>query len=147
MSPAFYGLHGASYSVFEPGGTASTGLERLAEDGDPTELVSEALDDDVQADAAGDAPVPPGDSLEFTVTPTDDDPLLSFATMIVESNDVVIATPPGGIALLDDDGSPRSASSVQTELRRRVAIWDAGTEANEVPGVGPNQPQRQSAPD
>ena len=29
---------------------------------------------------------------------------------------------------------------------RLVALWDAGTEKNEVPGVGPNQAPRQAAP-
>jgi len=40
---------------------------------------------------------------------------------------------------------PRMASDVQADIQNLLATWDAGTEANEVPGVGPNQAPRQPA--
>jgi hypothetical protein len=68
---------------------------------------------------------------------------LSIAFMVVQTNDVFIAFGPAGVALLDASGMPRSLDDVNADIRRMVAVWDAGTEANEVPGVGPNQPPRQ----
>ena len=64
---------------------------------------------------------------------------LSFATMFVPSNDLFFAPDEDGIALWNEDGTPRSG-----DLTDEVFLWDAGTEANEEPGVGPNQVQRQA---
>lgn len=47
-------------------------------------------------------------------------------------------------ALLDVAGDPRDPEDVAADLRRSLTSWDAGTEANEVIGVGPNQGPRQS---
>ncbi|EPR69573.1 spondin domain-containing protein [Cyclobacterium qasimii] len=65
---------------------------------------------------------------------------LSFATMLVESNDLFYAPDEMGIALYDDNGEP-----VTGDVSAMVSLWDAGTEVNEEPGMGTNQPLRQSA--
>ena len=130
-------------------------MEALAEDGDPSGLVSALSQDTLVSEAGGfdtpvggssPAPAFPGESYEFTVEAEPGD-RLSFATMLVQSNDVLIATPAEGIALLDDMDNPRPTADVEAELAKRLGIWDAGTEANEVPGAGPNQPPRQAAAD
>ncbi|MDQ2767878.1 MAG: spondin domain-containing protein, partial [Gemmatimonadota bacterium] len=46
-----------------------------------------------------------------------------------------------GIALFDAKGKPLSV-----EVTSQLALWDAGTEVNEEPGLGPNQAPRQAAP-
>lgn len=64
---------------------------------------------------------------------------LSFATMLVESNDLFYSPDEEGIPLYDEDGNP-----VIGDVSTMISLWDAGTEINEAPGVGPNQPLRQS---
>ncbi|MEO1335020.1 MAG: spondin domain-containing protein, partial [Myxococcota bacterium] len=97
------------------------------------------------ADPAG--PAMPGERFTFDVTPTADHPYLSFAAMVVESNDGFLAPPATGVRLIDADGNARSAADVQADIMATLAIWDAGTEANEVPGAGANQAPRQAAGD
>ncbi len=146
LSPAFYALHSSAYHYFTAGAAASAGLERLAEEGNTTVLVTEANTAGAVAATAGTAAYGPGASVMFTVTPTSAMPLLSMAMMIGQTNDVFIGTRPQGVPLLDTAGMPRAAADVQQDIMNLLAVWDAGTEANEVPGVGPNQAPRQPAP-
>ena len=88
----------------------------------------------------------PGQTATFSVTPTAQAPVLSFVTMAGETNDAFLGTPAAGVTLLGAGGAPRPAAEVQAELERMLALWDAGTEANEVPAAGPNQAPRQAAP-
>lgn len=66
---------------------------------------------------------------------------LSFASMFVQSNDLFYGFADTGLKLYDDDGNP-----VTGDVSSSVQLWDAGTEVNEMPGAGPNQAPRQSAP-
>ena len=146
FSPGVYALHASSASIFTDGGTASPGLELLAEDGDPSLWATElAAIDGVSAATFGTGPVMGGDSVSFDATPTMDAPILSFGTMVIATNDAFFALPPSGINLLDSNGAARPAGEVQAEIRSRLAIWDAGTEIDQIPGVGPDQPQRGGA--
>jgi hypothetical protein len=147
LSPMVWALHDETAALFEPGTQASSELEALAEDGDPDDLAT-ALESASGVDQSGkiDDGADPGESFVLVVTPDPAGRFLSFATMITETNDAFIAPLPSGIALLDDQGDPRSASAVRDDLQRQLAVWDAGTEANEVPGVGPNQAPRQADP-
>ena len=74
------------------------------------------------------------------MTTSPETPYLSFAAMLVQSNDLFLAPIESGIALFDGDGKPIAAQNVTGKL----LLWDAGTEANEEPGEGPNQASRQS---
>jgi len=65
---------------------------------------------------------------------------LSFATMFVGSNDLFFGPDENGLALFDGD------NPVSGDLTSQVYLWDAGTEVNEAPGAGPNQPGSQSGP-
>ena len=146
ISPVFHAVHGDSYGAFTAGETASAGLESLAEDGDPSVLVTEAATAGADAESAGSSPIGPGESISFTATPTSTNSRLSLAAMVGQTNDAFIATPPDGISLLDESEDPRRAADVEAELGARLETWDAGTEANEAPGIGPNQAPRQAAP-
>ncbi|RMH61422.1 MAG: hypothetical protein D6677_11725 [Calditrichaeota bacterium] len=81
----------------------------------------------------------PGESYEFSF----DAPVgskLSFATMMVQSNDFFYAPDGDGIDLFDSNGNP-----VSGDVTNQVMLWDAGTEANQEPGTGMDQAPRQSA--
>ena len=83
----------------------------------------------------------PGSSYRFTVTGEPGD-RLSFATMFVQSNDLFFGPDDNGLALFGLDGAPLAG-----DITAQVMLWDAGTEANQRPGVGPDQPLRQSGAD
>jgi len=126
------------------------GLEAIAEDGDPGTLVTSLENDsEVRSHGAfttpvggdGPAPLPPGDSYEFYVTAKNKD-YLNFATMFVQSNDLFIAPGAMGISLFNGNKQPISG-----DITMYLELWDAGTEVNEEPGVGPNQAPRQPGPD
>ncbi len=119
------------------------GLEALAEDGNPAELAaslypnSGIFNTPVGADSPG--PLTPGNAYEFTFVARPGD-RLSFATMYVQSNDLLLSPGDTGIALFADDGLPISG-----DITDQIGLWDAGTEVNEEPGVGTNQAPRQAA--
>lgn len=148
LSPVFYATHDSSWQLFSVGAQASAGLEQLAEDGDPSQLATEysGAAGVGTAAGAGTGIATPGESIAFSVTPSASAPRLSLATMLVQSNDVFIGTRPEGVALLNPMGMPRSAADVEVDLMASLATWDAGTEANEAPGVGANQAPRQAVP-
>ena len=70
----------------------------------------------------------------FNANPGD---YLSFATMLVATNDLFFAPKADGLALFDKDGK-----AVVGDITDQIKLWDAGTEVNQEPGKGDNQPQR-----
>jgi len=143
LSPGAFAVHTADTEFFPEGAAASNGIEGIAEDGTPTAL-AEALpgiDGIAGSGAFGEAPIGPGGSytFEFEAEPGD---YLSFATMFVQSNDLFYAFDPEGLPLYDSNDEPISG-----DVTDDVALWDAGTEADEEPGAGLNQAPRQSGPD
>ena len=121
------------------------GLEALAEDGNPAELAaglhpnSGVFTTPVGADSPGPLTfMEMGNAYEFTFVARPGD-RLSFATMYVQSNDLFLSPGDTGIALFADDGLPISG-----DITDQIALWDAGTEVNEQPGVGANQAPRQA---
>jgi hypothetical protein len=154
LSPVFWAVHDESFSFFEDE-QARDGLEALAEDGDPSQMVAAhsaaagvlaAGMQDTPTNAGMPRPADPGERFEIVVTPDADYRWFSFATMVVETNDVFLALPPEGVALVDEQGNPRNTDTIEMEILRQLAAWDAGTEMNEVPGVGLNQAPRQAGP-
>ncbi|MEL6538153.1 MAG: spondin domain-containing protein, partial [Bacteroidota bacterium] len=102
-------------------------------------ITSGVFDTPVGATAAGAAG--PGGSFSFTFH-AGKGSYLSFATMFVQSNDLFYAVGEGGIPLYDTNGDPISG-----DMTGDVDLWDAGTEVNEAPFVGANQPPRQGGAD
>ena len=147
LSPIFYAMHDETFVMFESDSPASEGLEALAEDGDPSAMV-EAHANAIGVLVAGmqDVPVEPGEAVVITVRPERRHRWFSFATMAAQTNDVFLALPPGGVALVDELGSPRELDVIEQEIRQQLTTWDAGTEQNEVPGVGLDQAPRQAGP-
>ena len=150
FAPGVWVLHSEPGPLFIEGEVdKGYGLEALAEDGDPSAL-AEALNGmglhagvfTTPVGADGPAPIFPGEAYEFEVKVTSDAPYLSFATMFVQSNDLFVGPGEGGIALIDMDGM---AMEGMQDVTADLQLWDAGTEFNEEPGVGPDQAPRQSA--
>ena len=148
IAPGIYASHAESGLLFNPGTTASAGIEAMAEDGNPTILGAEVLAGGGFRDAGpfavpvggtGPGPLYPGGTYAFNVTAVHGD-YLSFVTMLVQTNDIFFAPPEGGISLFPD-GQP--LDGIVTDM---VMLWDAGTEVNEKPGVGLFQAPRQLAP-
>ncbi|MDN5201801.1 spondin domain-containing protein [Fulvivirgaceae bacterium BMA10] len=125
------------------------GLEALAEDGDPgPHAASLATMRTVEFSgvfntpdgASAPAPIFPGEAYEFTIQGKPG-ANLSFATMLVQSNDLFVGPGENGIPLFDRYRRPLSG-----DITDLLDLWDAGTEVNEFPGAGLNQAPRQSGP-
>ena len=149
ISPGAYSIHrGSGNPFFKIGSYAGrTGLEAQAEDGDPEMLIRVAshhagvltngtFKTPVGASMPG--PVTPGAAFEFEVMATRGAHL--FVTfMFGQSNDLFYGNE-NGIDLFDKDGKP-----LDGDVTAEFGLWDAGTEVNEEPGVGPNQAPRQKS--
>ena len=141
MTPGVFVVHSSGQPLFASGmPNGGSGLEGLAEDGDPSGLsasVSGSGTFTTPMGAAGPGPLLPGHSYQFTVTAEPGD-RLSLATMFVESNDVFFGFGDSGLALFDGSGTATSG-----DVSAQAMLWDAGTEANQWPGLGSSQPLRQ----
>ncbi len=124
------------------------GLEAQAEDGNPAPL-SEGLqgmnfeqvgvfNTAVGADKAG--ALMPGQAYEFSFTAVPGD-RFTFTEMFGQSNDLFFSPDENGIALFSGNGTPISGT-----YSGAIQLWDAGTEVNQEPFVGPDQAPRQAAP-
>jgi hypothetical protein len=114
------------------GAPASPGLQRQAEAGQPEDLlaaikVAEGVSSALMFDRT--------DTFTITAEPGE---MLTFATMFGQSNDCFYAPKGGAIRLFDRDGRP-----IMGERAVAVVLYDAGTEINQVPGLGPDQGPRQ----
>lgn len=120
MSPLAVALHSASYGMWEIGASAGSGLEHLAESGDSTTLLDEASSANAVT-MTGSGLITPGstDSVIIDARKTGD-LALSFATMLVNTNDAFTGL--SGEMLND---------LVLGETRNiKLIAFDAGTEAN-----------------
>ena len=91
-----------------------------------------------QGDALG--AVPPGMDMSINFQ-AGKGHYLSFTTMLAQTNDLFFAPDDMGIPLYDMDGN-----ALTGDVTNMIELWDAGTEVNEEPGVGPNQAPRQNDP-
>jgi hypothetical protein len=150
-APVLWVTHaGSANPIFVAGKPdAGLGLEQLAETGDPSRLAGalRSRPGVVQVGAAampvggsGNGPLTPGQGYEFQITARPGEQL-SVAWMFGQSNDLFYAND-RPITLFGADGKP-VAGSMTTQL----SLWDAGTEVNEEPGLGPNQGPRQPSAD
>lgn len=132
------------------------GLEAIAEDGMPTTLAesvdgqfsstgvfSEPMGDDMMTEEMMPMPGPafPGLHYEFSIEAVPGE-ALTFATMYVQTNDIIFAPDGMGIALFDAEGNP-----INGDVTDQLLVIDAGTEVNEPIGEGATQAPRQEAPD
>ncbi len=147
LSPGLYVLHNREVRLFREGLPAVNGLEALAEDGNPGELLKVlegrehmghgVFNTPVGADKPG--PIVPGGAYEFSFT-AKPGMRLSLITMFGQSNDWFYAPKRQGIDLFVN-GKPLNG-----DITNEFMLFDAGTEVDEEAGVGANQAPRQAAP-
>ncbi|MFT5583109.1 MAG: hypothetical protein ACI9VR_000687, partial [Cognaticolwellia sp.] len=119
------------------------GLEALAEDGNPLQLLeldsfsSSAVFADQEG--GGYEPLMPGTITTFEIEASQGEQLF-FASMLAQTNDLFLGSPPQGIPLFD------GSTPVEGEFADALVLYDAGTETNQPPGLGPDQAPRQLAP-
>ena len=149
ISPGAYSIHrGAGNPLFKVGSYAGhTGLEAQAEDGNPEMLIRVASHHagvltngifNTPAGALMPGPVTPGAAFEFEVMASPGAHLF-ITFMFGQSNDLFFGNEKG-IYLFDKDGKPLNG-----DVTSQFGLWDAGTEVNEEPGIGPNQAPRQKS--
>jgi hypothetical protein len=149
-APTFWVLHTTAVNPIFTGGQPEpgNGLEQLAETGNPEGLVKyvsaisgvTAVGANARpVGATGDGPLTPGQAYEFEVSASPGQSL-SLAWMFGQSNDLFYSNE-RPIALFG------SGKPVSGNMTTQISLWDAGTEVNEEPGLGPNQAPRQKAPD
>ena len=119
MAPAIVVLHSSDYTMYTVGESASIALEKLAEGGDNSVLLTEAqattnVDEAVSVGAL----LKPGKTLSVIVEGDDD--YLTFAGMLVNTND-------GFVALNSYHISHLAEGEVEMLT---LSTYDAGTEAN-----------------
>ena len=141
FTPLWFGFHdGETFDLYTEGEAASTGLERLAEDGSvegiAAEFNAQAAENGVDATVVGvdsvPGPIDPGESASFTL---DVDPELvgqgffTWATMVIPSNDAFLAVPDNALAdpIFDERGNFIGPVVIE---RRGSDVLDAGTEVN-----------------
>ncbi len=150
-SPGVWLVHSAgSKPIFTSGMVdAGKGLEAIAEDGNAAVLGGNLASLDgyitgavfnTPVGAAAPGPIVPGGKYSFTFNASPGDSL-SFASMLAATNDVFFGPVASGIPLFDADGV-----ALTGDISDQVSLWDAGTEANEEPGIGPNTVTNQAAP-
>jgi hypothetical protein len=150
-APVIWVIHdGSTNPIFTRGKPdAGQGLELLAETGNPSELVK-SLSGKSSVVAIGAAAKPVGITTEGLLAPgqryqfeivAEPGQVLSAAWMFGQSNDLFYSND-RPVALFDASGKAKSG-----EMTAQLSLWDAGTEVNEEPGLGPNQGPRQKTPD
>jgi hypothetical protein len=150
-APVVWAIHSGSANPMFTGGQpdAGKGLEVLAETGNPAPIAKSlgsapgvvaagAVDKPEGALLGG--PLTPGKAYQFEVT-AEPGQSLSIAWMFGQSNDLFYSND-RPIALFTAAGKP-----VDGDMTPQVSLWDAGTEVNQEPGLGPDQAPRQKAED
>ena len=125
LTPLFVGFHDGSFDIFNSGGMASTGLETIAEVGNPMPLATEFAGSGVGGVVSA-APVAPGASVSLILDLATDgsNSFLSFASMLLPSSDFFIGN--------DDAISIASVLNGSGPLMFNITgAYDAGTEIND----------------
>lgn len=138
FTPVFFGFHDGSFDTFDAGSAASASIENIAEEGNPSGLVSDisgvagAKSHVLTQDASGMPPgvlFAPGESNSFTIDlDAGLNRYLSFASMLLPSNDAFFGNDAADAYELFDMGG-NFTGGLDINLFGSN-IWDAGTEDN-----------------
>ena len=149
FSPGIALVHTNSAPIFTAGKKdRGKGLEAQSEDGNPMMLAKSlkgakgiksvtVFNTPLGASAPG--PIIPGGAYELTVSAVPGD-RLSITIMMGQSNDWFYAPVESGIELF------KSGHPISGDITSQLTMWDAGTEADQEPGIGSDQGPRQKAP-
>jgi len=137
QTPVWFGFHdGQNFDLFNTGEAASSGLERLAEDGTvapiSAEFIAQAGQGGVDATVFGaGGAIAPGERARTTINVTDaqGQGYFTWATMVIPSNDAFLAAPDNPLAdpIFDADGNFLGPIVIE---RSGSDVLDAGTEVN-----------------
>ncbi|MEM9660903.1 MAG: spondin domain-containing protein [Planctomycetota bacterium] len=132
FTPVFFGLSDGSFDLFDPGSPASLGLEEVAELGSTGTLAAEfaAADPSGLSATTSTGPIAGGGSatVDFNVTDPAANRFLSFASMVVPTNDLFIGNGNNtGIEVFDAAGNFNGPITITIFGGQ---VWDAGTEVN-----------------
>ena len=148
-SPGTAVVHTGNAPIFSAGKKdRGKGLEAQSEDGDPSRLAKSlkgtkgiksvtVFNTPVGASAPG--PITPGTAYEVSVSAMPGD-RLSLTLMMGQSNDWFYAPAEAGIELFKD------GKAISGDISSQMILWDAGTEVDQEPGIGPDQGPRQKGP-
>jgi hypothetical protein len=150
-SPGVWVVHSVGTKPLFTTGAADygDGIEAIAEDGNPTPLAGNlrTLDGkragalfNVPVGSSAPGPILPGSKYQFSFAASPGE-ALSFATMLAATNDVFFAPKDAGISLFDANDE-----AISGDITGQIFLWDAGTEGNEEPGIGPNTVTNQLLP-
>ena len=139
LTPFLTVLHDGSYDPFDAGGTASAGVEAIAEEGDVSvelgTLGGETAGVALAPDGFPGAPViEPGETatLRLDVDPASDR-FLTFLSMVIPSNDLFVGNDdPMAYEIFDAVGEFVLDGPIEVFAG---AVWDAGTEVNNGQGA------------
>jgi hypothetical protein len=148
FSPGTAVVHTDNTPIFASGEKdRGKGLEAQAEDGDPSMLAKSLTGAkgirsvtvfNTPLGAKGPGPITPGAAYEVSVSAMPGDKL-SMMLMMGQSNDWFYAPAESGIELFKD------GKAISGDISSQLMLWNAGTEVDEEPGIGPNQGPRQKA--
>jgi len=137
ITPVWVGFHDGSFDLYDPGAPASMALERLAEDGNTGPLAEAFAASGAgshQATLVADTGIPPlapGETATMTFVLDEHDPTsryLSFASMVIPSNDAFIANGDPLAHRLFDAGGNFLGGFITIY---GADVRDAGTEVND----------------
>ena len=147
ISPGLFLVTDKKMDLFKEGKKANDALQSQAEEGNPEFLAKEFLtkvgsvNEGVFNKPVGSdmlSPLLPSHSFEFTFK-AEEGMKLNLSTMFGQSNDLFYA-PKEAINLFVD------GKAITGDVTDQFLLWDAGTEVNQAPGIGPDQAPRQKAP-
>ena len=149
FSPGTAVVHADKAPIFTSGKKdRGKGLEAQAEDGDPSMLakslqgakgIKSVVVYNTPVGAKGPGPITPGAAYETTISAMPGE-RLSMTIMMGQSNDWFYAPAESGIELF------KNGKAIDGEITSGIVMWDAGTEVDQEPGIGPDQGPRQKGP-
>jgi spondin N len=138
LTPLYTAFHNDSFDAFDVGGTASAGLERLAELGDPSVIAGIRTATDPNSvggvlTAGSPPPIQAGETASRVFTlDGNDHTFFTFLSMILPSNDSFIGSD-SAIRIFDDFGAYLGDQTIDVT---GADIFDAGTEVNNAAADG-----------
>jgi len=149
FSPGTAVVHTGNAPVFTAGRKdRGKGLETQSEDGDPSKLaqslksakgVKSVTVYNTPVGAKGPGPITPGAAYETTISAVPGDKL-TLTLMMGQSNDWFYAPAESGIDLF------KEGKAISGDISGQIMLWNAGTEVDQEPGIGPDQGPRQKGP-
>jgi hypothetical protein len=146
FSPGAAVVHTDKAPIFTAGNKdRGKGLEAQSEDGDASMLaksleggkgIKSVMVFNTPVGASSSGPITPGAAYELTISAMPGD-RLSMTIMMGQSNDWFYAPAESGIELF------KNGKAISGDITAQIAMWDAGTEVDQEPGIGPDQGPRQ----